>query len=322
MTHRRGRWSRSCCASSACWPAVLRVQQGLRANGGLDDGVAAPRRPRSTGPGSTFQQAYDEDGDPGVQGRAARGHRDLRRRRLGQGPDRPAGRSRRTGPVPTARSSPRTSEVQGPVPLLPDGRGADHGLVQPRRRREARSSRPTRSRRSSRARSRRGMTPRSRPTTPARTCRRHRSSSCTAADGSGTTANFTKFLDEAAAATWTLGTDKIVNWPADSRPGNGNAGVARDRQEHRRRDRLRRLLRRQGVGAGVRVDQERRPASTSSRRSTAPPRRWRGATVNADLTYDPLTRRVPTRTRSPRRPRSSCTRPDGHDKGSGAQGAS
>lgn len=46
-------------------------------------------------------------------------------------------------------------------------------------------------------------------------------------DGSGTTANFTKYLTLAATPTaWTLGTDKIVNWPAGQQAGNGNAGVA------------------------------------------------------------------------------------------------
>ena len=43
------------------------------------------------------------DGDLGVQDGPARGHGDLRRRRLGQGPDRPAGRVWSSGPAPTAR---------------------------------------------------------------------------------------------------------------------------------------------------------------------------------------------------------------------------
>lgn len=46
------------------------------------------------------------------------------------------------------------------------------------------------------------------------------------ADGSGTTANFTKYLTKAAPSAWTLGTDKVVNWPAGQQAGNGNAGVA------------------------------------------------------------------------------------------------
>ena len=44
-------------------------------------------------------------------------------------------------------------------------------------------------------------------------------------DGSGTTSNFTKYLD-AASEVWTLGAGDTVEWPADSQAGNGNAGVA------------------------------------------------------------------------------------------------
>jgi phosphate transport system substrate-binding protein len=45
-------------------------------------------------------------------------------------------------------------------------------------------------------------------------------------DGSGTTSNFTKYLDSAAEGTWTLGSGDTVNWPANSQAGNGNTGVA------------------------------------------------------------------------------------------------
>jgi phosphate transport system substrate-binding protein len=45
-------------------------------------------------------------------------------------------------------------------------------------------------------------------------------------DGSGTTANFTKYLVSAAGPAWTLGTDKVVAWPAGQQAGEGNAGVA------------------------------------------------------------------------------------------------
>lgn len=46
------------------------------------------------------------------------------------------------------------------------------------------------------------------------------------ADGSGTTANFTKYLTKAAPTAWTLGTDKVVAWPNGQQAGEGNAGVA------------------------------------------------------------------------------------------------
>src|SRR5215475_8894353 len=44
-------------------------------------------------------------------------------------------------------------------------------------------------------------------------------------DSSGTTANFSKFLEE-AAPNWKLGSDSTISWPATSRGGNGNGGVA------------------------------------------------------------------------------------------------
>ncbi|MEP6660521.1 MAG: phosphate ABC transporter substrate-binding protein PstS [Acidimicrobiales bacterium] len=49
-------------------------------------------------------------------------------------------------------------------------------------------------------------------------------------DSSGTTDNFTKFLDRAAGASgsgaWTLKSGSTVEWPTDTQAGNGNAGVA------------------------------------------------------------------------------------------------
>lgn len=44
-------------------------------------------------------------------------------------------------------------------------------------------------------------------------------------DGSGTTANFTSYL-ESAAPNWTLGSGKEVRWPADTVGEKGNDGVA------------------------------------------------------------------------------------------------
>ena len=45
-------------------------------------------------------------------------------------------------------------------------------------------------------------------------------------DGSGTTANFTKYLTEAAPDDWTLGTDKVVNWSSSTIGAEKNTGVA------------------------------------------------------------------------------------------------
>jgi phosphate transport system substrate-binding protein len=45
-------------------------------------------------------------------------------------------------------------------------------------------------------------------------------------DGSGTTENFTKYLTAAAPSTWTLKSGSTVEWPAETQAGNGNSGVA------------------------------------------------------------------------------------------------
>jgi phosphate transport system substrate-binding protein len=45
-------------------------------------------------------------------------------------------------------------------------------------------------------------------------------------DSSGTTANFSDFLVEAAGSAWTLGTSSTIKWPSTARAGNGNGGVA------------------------------------------------------------------------------------------------
>ena len=45
-------------------------------------------------------------------------------------------------------------------------------------------------------------------------------------DSSGTTQNFSEFLVKSAPGVWKLGTSSTINWPASSRGGNGNGGVA------------------------------------------------------------------------------------------------
>jgi phosphate transport system substrate-binding protein len=45
-------------------------------------------------------------------------------------------------------------------------------------------------------------------------------------DSSGTTQNFSQFLVDAAPGVWKLGTNSTISWPATSRGGNGNGGVA------------------------------------------------------------------------------------------------
>ncbi len=45
-------------------------------------------------------------------------------------------------------------------------------------------------------------------------------------DGSGTTKNFTKFLESAAPGDWTLGSDDTIEWAPDTEGGQQNPGVA------------------------------------------------------------------------------------------------
>jgi len=45
-------------------------------------------------------------------------------------------------------------------------------------------------------------------------------------DSSGTTANFTAYLNSADPTDWTLGTGKTIDWPGNTLAGNGNNGVA------------------------------------------------------------------------------------------------
>jgi phosphate transport system substrate-binding protein len=45
-------------------------------------------------------------------------------------------------------------------------------------------------------------------------------------DSSGTTANFSQFLEKSAPGVWTLGTGSTISWPSATVGGNGNGGVA------------------------------------------------------------------------------------------------
>ncbi|WP_051326005.1 phosphate ABC transporter substrate-binding protein PstS [Glycomyces tenuis] len=49
-------------------------------------------------------------------------------------------------------------------------------------------------------------------------------------DGSGTTSNFSMFLDE-ATESWTLGAGDTIEWPSNSVGGDGNTGVAQTIQD-------------------------------------------------------------------------------------------
>ena len=107
-------------------------------------------------------------------------------------------------------------------------------------------------------------------------------------DGSGTTANFTAYLVKAAGTTWTLGTDKVVNWPTGQQAGNANAGVAQivkdtdgsigyvDYSDAKAAGLVFAAIKNASGKYVAAVDRERHR------------RARRRATVNADLTYDPL----------------------------------
>jgi phosphate transport system substrate-binding protein len=45
-------------------------------------------------------------------------------------------------------------------------------------------------------------------------------------DSSGTTQNFSLFLEKAAGSAWTLGSSSTIKWPSTARAGSGNGGVA------------------------------------------------------------------------------------------------
>jgi phosphate transport system substrate-binding protein len=106
-------------------------------------------------------------------------------------------------------------------------------------------------------------------------------------DSSGTTENFTKFLTKSAGSAWTLGSGSTVSWPSGTQGGTGNSGVAK--------------LVKQTDGAIGYVDFSDAEASdltfakikNSSGKYVAATLAGAsaaaaGATINADLTYDPL----------------------------------
>jgi len=45
-------------------------------------------------------------------------------------------------------------------------------------------------------------------------------------DSSGTTQNFSLYLEDAAGSAWTLGSSSTIKWPSTARAGSGNPGVA------------------------------------------------------------------------------------------------
>ena len=107
------------------------------------------------------------------------------------------------------------------------------------------------------------------------------------ADGSGTTSNFTKFLNAVDPTDWTLGTSDTVDWAADTQAGTGNPGVAQTVQQtdgaigyvdlaDAKKANLTTAKIANKTGAFVAPTLEGAAAAV------------KGSTINANLTYDPI----------------------------------
>jgi len=106
-------------------------------------------------------------------------------------------------------------------------------------------------------------------------------------DSSGTTANFTSFLTKAAPSSWTLGSGSTVSWPSGTQGATGNSGVAKlvkdtdgavgyvDFSDANASD-LTQASIKNAAGKFV------KPSIASAAAAA------QGASVNADLTYDPI----------------------------------
>ncbi|MFN8052282.1 MAG: phosphate ABC transporter substrate-binding protein PstS [Acidimicrobiales bacterium] len=106
-------------------------------------------------------------------------------------------------------------------------------------------------------------------------------------DGSGTTSNFTKYLKKAAPTAWTLDAGDTVNWPATTQGAEKNSGVAAligstegavgyvdlaDSVSAK-------LDRAKVINAAGKAVEPKLPGASAA---------LAGATINPDLTYDPL----------------------------------
>jgi phosphate transport system substrate-binding protein len=106
-------------------------------------------------------------------------------------------------------------------------------------------------------------------------------------DSSGTTENFTTFLTKAAPTTWTLGKGSTVPWPSDTQGAAGNAGVAGIVSDTEGAVGYVDFSDATAVGltfANVQNAAGKFITPTTAGASLA----LEGATVNPDLTYDPL----------------------------------
>jgi phosphate transport system substrate-binding protein len=107
------------------------------------------------------------------------------------------------------------------------------------------------------------------------------------ADGSGTTSSFTKYLAKAAPTVWTLGSGDTVAWPTDSQGGQKNTGVAqliKDNEGSIGYVDLSDAEATRLTFAKVKNQDGKFVAPTLAGAEEA----LQGATVNEDLSYDPL----------------------------------
>ena len=118
-------------------------------------------------------------------------------------------------------------------------------------------------------------------------------------DSSGTTQNFTLYLEDAARSAWKLGSASTIKWPSTAHAGAGGTRRGADHQVDPWRHRLRRLQHRQGLQPDASRRCRTRPATTSHRPRRRAPRTRR------------TSRRRPT-SPSPRPTRAARHRLPGH----------
>jgi phosphate transport system substrate-binding protein len=106
-------------------------------------------------------------------------------------------------------------------------------------------------------------------------------------DSSGTTENFTNYLTKAAPTTWTLGKGSTVTWGSDTQGASGNAGVAKIVSDTD--GAIGYVDFSDATAVGLTFANVKNAAGNYITPSTkAASLALEGATVNPDLTYDPI----------------------------------
>ncbi|HEX2850761.1 MAG TPA: phosphate ABC transporter substrate-binding protein PstS [Acidimicrobiales bacterium] len=106
-------------------------------------------------------------------------------------------------------------------------------------------------------------------------------------DASGTTENFTKFLAAASPTSWTIKAGSTVDWPTDTQAGNGNQGVASAVKSTDGAIGYVDLS--DAKASGLTFAQVKNKAGNFEKPTLeGASKALDGATVNADLTYNPL----------------------------------